>query len=415
MGNKYPYVKRAITARIKKLFNTFSAVVVSGARQVGKSTMLDHVFAGLPHIVFDPIQDIQNARQEPDLFLDNNPPPIILDEIQYAPELIPAIKRRIDHLQKPSLYLLTGSQQWGVLKNISESLAGRAALLDLEGFSLAEIAEVASEKTWLSLWLEDTQHFIHHNPSRLALPTSLIEQLWRGFLPETKFLDLDLIADFHASYQRTYIERDIRLLADVSDLQLFTRFVKLCAAHTAQEINYSKMGRDIGITPQTTKRWLNILTQAFEWFEIPAYANNAIKKISNKPKGYFADTGQVCFSQMISSPQALPSHPLWGAIFENAVVCELRKQMSLMPTPPRLYHWRVYSGAECDLVLERDGKFFPIEIKAKSQISRADVRGFQAFRQTHPNLNVQNGLVIAPVSTLYQVTEQDYVIPWDLH
>lgn len=414
MANKFPYVKRALTHRLQKLFNAFSAVVISGARQVGKSTLLDHAFEGLPRIVFDPVLDIQNARHDPELFLNNNPPPIILDEIQYAPELIPAIKRRIDILQKPGLYLLTGSQQWGVLKEISESLAGRAALLDLEGFSLAEIANVASEKTWLSRWLDDPEKFIKEKGQRLSLPTTLVEQLWRGFLPETKFLELDLIPDFHASYQRTYIERDIRLLADVADLQLFTRFVKLCAAHTAQEINYSEIGRDIGVTPQTAKRWLNILTQAFEWFEVPAYANNAVKKISNKPKGYFADTGQVCFSQMISSPQALPSHPLWGAIFENAVVSEIRKQMALILTPPMLYHWRIHSGAECDLVLERDGKFFPIEIKAKTKITRSDVRGFKSFRETYPNLNVQPGLVIAPVTTIYAVTEDDYVVPWDL-
>ncbi|OGT52456.1 MAG: hypothetical protein A3F17_01645 [Gammaproteobacteria bacterium RIFCSPHIGHO2_12_FULL_41_15] len=129
MVNKYLYVKRAITARLLKLFAAFSSVVISGARQVGKSTLLDHAFPGVPRIVFDPVQDIQNARADPELFLNNNPPPVILDEIQYAPELIPAIKRRIDTLQKPGLYLLIGSQQWGVLKEVSESLAGRAASL----------------------------------------------------------------------------------------------------------------------------------------------------------------------------------------------------------------------------------------------------------------------------------------------
>lgn len=411
---KYPYLQRAIEHRLKKLFQVFSVVVLSGARQVGKSTLLTHAFPGIRHIVFDPIQDIQNARTDPELFLDNNPPPIILDEIQYAPELIPAIKRRVDQLQTPGLYLLTGSQQWGVLSKVSESLAGRAVLLDLEGFSLAEIAKETHETPWLSRWLDEPQHFLHTSQKRLNLSKTLYEQLWRGFLPEATFLDLAFVTDFHAAYQRTYIERDVRLLADVSDLHLFSRFVKLCAALTAQEINFSQLGRDIGINPQTAKRWLHVLMQAYEWFEIPAYSNNAVKKVSDKPKGYFADTGQVCYSQMISSPHALPSHPLWGHIFENAVISEIRKQSLMIPTPPQLYHWRTYSGAECDLILERDGKFFPIEIKAKTQITRHDTRGLRAFRQTYPQLNIQPGLVIAPTAMCYAITENDFVLPWDI-
>ena len=288
------------------------------------------------------------------------------------------------------------------------------ALLDLEGFSLPEIAEVASEQSWLSRWLENPDLFTQTSQHRLALLTTLTEQLWRGFLPEAKFLPLDLMTDFHASYQRTYIERDVRLLSDISDLQQFSRFVRLSAALAGQEVNYSQIGRDIGITPQTAKRWLNVLIQAFEWFEVPAYSNNVIKKVSDKPKGYFADTGQICYSQMISSHQALPSHPLWGHVFENAVVSEIRKLAMLMPTPPRLYHWRVYSGAECDLILERDGKFFPIEIKAKTQITRNDARGFKSFRENYPTLNVQKGLIIAPVDKMSAITEDDYVMPWDL-
>jgi uncharacterized protein len=160
----------------------------------------------------------------------------------------------------------------------------------------------------------------------------------------------------------------------VNDLSQFSRFIKLMAAFTAQEINYSELGRDIGITAQTAKRWMNTLVHTFEWFEIPAYTNNVIKRISHKPKGYFADTGQVCYSQMISSPNSIAAHPLWGAIFENAVVCELRKQTLTMAMPPHMYHWRTYSGTECDLLLERDGKFYPIEIKAKTRPTRKDAR-----------------------------------------
>lgn len=246
------------------------------------------------------------------------------------------------------------------------------------------------------------------------MPRTLYQQLWQGFLPEANFIPEDLIPDYQSSYQRTYIERDIRLLAEVSDLHLFSRFVQLCAALTAQEINYSELGRDIGVTPQTAKRWLATLQQTFEWFEVPAYSNNPVKKVSSKPKGYFADTGQVCFSQLISSPQAIASHPLQGALFETAVVCELRKQLLSMSTPAKMYHWRAYSGAECDLILERDGKFFPIEIKLNSRPKRSDARGIESFREHHPDLNIQPGLIIAPAETRYAVSEKNYVVPWDL-
>lgn len=196
------------------------------------------------------------------------------------------------------------------------------------------MAKNQPEKPWLERWLEDPESFISKKQKRLDLPYTLYEQLWRGFLPEARFLNLDVIADFHFSYQSTYIEKDIRLLAEVSDFQLFSRFVRLAAALTAQEINYSQLGREIGLTPQTAKRWLNLLVQTFEWFEVPAFSNNAVKKVSARSKGYFADTGQVCLSQMISTKDAIASHPLKGAIFENAVVAEIRKQCFNMSTPP---------------------------------------------------------------------------------
>ena len=409
----YHYRHRDLSERLKHLFMHFPCIIVVGARQVGKSTLLTHLFPEASHILLDPVSDVQNIRRDPDLFLNNSRFPIIFDEVQYAPELIPALKRFIDNNKRPGQFLLTGSQQWGVLNTISESLAGRAIIITLEGFSLAEIANMPTEKPWLLHWLENPEQFLTKPAKRLPLPYSLYELLWRGTLPEANFLPKNVIADFHASYQRTYIERDIRLLANVSDLTQFGRFVRLVAALTAQEINYSELGRDIGITPQTAKRWLTSLAQTFEWFEIPAYSNNLIKRISEKPKGYFADTGQVCYSQMISSPEAVGAHPLWGALFENAVVSELRKQANLITTPPQFYHWRLHSGAEIDLILERDGKFYPIEIKAKSKINSSDAKNMNIFRKHYPHLNVQKGLIIAPSENIYAITENDWVLPWD--
>ncbi|MBN2107661.1 MAG: ATP-binding protein [Deltaproteobacteria bacterium] len=409
------YIERTLTQKLKQLASVFPAVVVTGARQVGKSTLLQHVFGDTADsVVFDPVLDIENARHDPELFLNNHRTPLILDEIQYAPELVAAIKRRIDINRAAGQYIITGSQQWGVLKVIAESLAGRAVFVELEGFSLAEIAVSQAHHSWLSAWLQDPSGFLAATPARLPLEATLYEQLWRGWLPEARFLPLENIPDFYTAYLRTYIERDVRLLAEVSDWQLFGRFVRISAALSAQEINYSHLGRELGLNPKTAERWLAILRATYQWYEIPAYSGNTVKRISGKSKGYIADTGLACTAQAISSPRAIGGHPLWGALFETAVAGEIRKLCAALSPKPNIYHWRTHAGAEVDLVLERDGIFFPIEIKAGTNPAAGDVSGIAAFRKTYPGLHIEKGLVIAPVNKIIALSENDYAIPWDL-
>jgi uncharacterized protein len=409
------YHERILTDRLHRLFSVFPVVVISGARQVGKSTFLANTLGkNMGTVVFDPVIDIENARMDPELFLNNRRPPVILDEIQYAPELVPAIKRRIDLDRSPGQYILTGSQQWGVMKAISESLAGRAVFLDLDGFSLAEIAHEKRQDIWLDKWFEDPESFLKNFSERHLIEITLYEQLWRGFLPEAQFIPLDTIPDFHASYQRTYVERDARLFADVSDWQLFGRFLRMMAALTAQEINYSQIGRELGLTPQTARRWLDILKATFQWVELEPFSGNAIKKVSGKPKGYISDTGLACAAQAISSPMAIAGHPLWGALFETAAIAEVRKQCSFLSPSPRMYHWRTYGGAEVDIIIEYNGRFYPIEIKAKSNPSRGDTSGISAFRRQYPGISVEKGLVLAPVERPIPLSENDYAIPWDV-
>ena len=409
------YIKRLLTDKLYKLVESFPVVVISGARQVGKSTLLQNTLGIEAEIVvFDPVIDVENARQDPELFLNNHPTPLILDEIQYAPELVASIKRRIDLDRAPGQYILTGSQQWGVMKSMSESLAGRAVFLDLYSFCLLEISQSNFTMPWFVRWLDSPDVFLSKRQSRLPEKTTLYEQLWRGFLPEPQFLSPDVIPDFLSAYQRTYIERDVRLLAEVTDLQLFGRFLQLVSALTAQEINYSQLGRELGLTPQTAQRWLDILKATFQWFEIPAYSGNLIKRVSSKSKGYIADTGLACLTQAISTPKAIGGHPLWGAIFETAVATELRKQTAFLPPKPNFYHWRAHSGAEVDMLLEYNGVLYPIEVKAKTNPSRRDTTGISAFRKRYPELNIARGLVVAPCSNVIQLSENDYATPWDL-
>lgn len=414
------YIKRSLTSKLTESLRYFPAVAITGARQVGKSTWLKEVLGkNADTVVFDPLIDIGNARADPELFLRSRKPKggaqcLILDEIQYVPQLVPVLKRMIDEDRRPGQYIITGSQQWEVMKALSESLAGRVVFIDLEGFNLSEVSRVSVELSWLDNWLENPDSFLKKKYTRLKLENSVFETIWRGSFPEIQFLSLEMTSLFFASYLRTYIERDARQLADIQDWELFSRFVRLCSALSAQEINFSHLGRDLGLTPQTARRWLQILKATFQWYEVNAFSQNTVKRISGKPKGYLADTGFLCFAQSISSPEALAGHPLWGAVFETAIAAELRKQIALMKSPPQLYHWRSHGGAEVDIILERDNRYFPIEVKSKSHPNKRDLSGIQAFRSTFPNLRVGPGLVIAPTQEVAALSAQDYVIPWDL-
>jgi predicted AAA+ superfamily ATPase len=408
---QYMYKKRIITERLRKLTHNFPVVVVSGARQVGKSTVLQHTFPDMKAVVFDPVNDVGGAKSSPDIFLDNNPAPLILDEIQYAPQLTASIKRRVDAQKKNNMYIITGSQQWSVMKNIAESLAGRAVFIDLGGFTLSEIAQQTDAKSWLERWLENPDEFIKNPSQRLKLTRTLYQQLWRGWLPKADSLDEDLLQTYYRSYMHTYLERDARMIADISALDELGKFTQLASALTAQEINYSQLGRDIAITPQTAKRWFNVLRATFQVFEVPAYSGNTLKRISGKAKGYIADTGLACMLNAISTPTALGGHPMTGALFETAVVGQIRNLITILPTTA-MYHWRSHK-TEVDLLLERDGRLFPIEVKLTAHPTKKDTAGIDAFRRTYPNCKIAPGLIISPCTEFMKISENDYALPWD--
>jgi predicted AAA+ superfamily ATPase len=408
------YKTRLATPKLVALTEHFAVVVVSGARQVGKSTLLKHLFPDWDTVVFDPVVDVGNARADPELFLQNHPAPLILDEVQYCPEVVSCIKRLVDEGKRPGMYILTCSQQWSVIKSISESLAGRAVFLDLDGFALSEVVENVPAVSWLERYLADPSQFVGSDNQRLRPKRTLYELLWRGRLPEMDTIPEALTGDFFSAYMRTYVERDVRVMLQVDDWQQFGRFVQLAATLTAQEVNFSQLGREIGLTPQTAKRWLAVLNATFQWIEVPAYHGNAVKRISSKPKGYFCDTGLACHLARISSPTALGGHPMTGSFFETAVVGEVHTLLAPLARKAKAYHWRIHSGSEVDLVLERDGVLYPIEIKLSSRPTRKDTRGISALRKNYPALDIAPGLVIAPVERVEQLSEDDYAMPWDL-
>jgi len=406
------YLERHLEERLLRHAKAFKTVLVAGARQVGKSTLLEHVFPDIKQVVFDPVQDLYGARSDPDRFLDTFGNPLILDEVQYAPELLPALKRRVDRSDEKGQYFLTGSQNLAVLRNVSESLAGRIGILRLDGLTPAERNGEARATSWLRIYLEDPNALAEtvNDVEVMQIRQSLCEYLWRGELPALAPFENEDVPAYLSSYVQTYVERDIRTMANLSDMAQFGRFLRLCGALTGQEIFQSQLGRELGINPKTSRSWLNLLTWSYQWIELPAYSGNAIKKLSSKPKGHLQDSGLACYLNAIPSPESLLASPSLGHIFEAWGVGWVHRQTQRLPLAPAIYHWRTQNGAEVDAVLDYNGSLFPIEFKAASRLSKHDTRGIQAFRKTYGNSVI--GVVVYGGDEPYQISEHAIAVPW---
>ena len=392
----------------------FKVVLVTGARQVGKSTLLKHVFPDIKAVIFDPIQDIYNAREDPEFFLTNFGSPLILDEVQYVPELLPALKRRVDLSEKPGQYFLTGSQNLSILRSVAESLAGRVGILQLEGMTLHEIHNRGTNKIWLENYLVTPESLSKKYNSIITERASLTEFLWRGTMPGLLDKPNNIVPSYLKSYIQTYIDRDVRVMGNIRDLSLFHNFVGLTAALTAQEINASQFGREVGITPSVSRKWLDLLVNTYQWIELKPYHGNVIKRLSGKKKGFLKDTGLSCFLQRISSPDALAVSPLLGALFETWAINSIFRYTLNLSVPPQMYHWRTNGGAEVDVILELDGRLYPIEIKCKTRLTKHDLRGIRAFRQTYPNNSIAHAIIIYAGNEFYKIDQEALAVPWNM-
>ncbi len=410
-GMKMDYRKRHLEHKILEASKYHKVILVLGARQVGKSTILKHLFPNIKMIVFDPTQDLYDARKDPDLFLDSFPPPLILDEVQFVPELLSALKRRVDLSAVKGQYFLTGSQNFSVMRNVAESMAGRVAILNLENLTLQEMLGLEDNAVWLPRYLVDPAKFFFQGSS-IKPPFSLVEFLWRGMFPGTLGFPNEQFPLFFQSYVQTYVERDVRNMENIQQFAEFDRFLGIIASLTAQEINPTHLGREIGISPSTARRWLDVLLHSYQWNELLPYHGNVLKRLTGKKKGMMKDTGLTCYLQRIPSPEALAMSPKLGGIFETWVVNYIQEQCAMLATPPMLYHWRTGNGAEVDLVLQWDDKLYPIEVKCKSNVGKADLSGMRAFRETYEGQQVMSGLVIYAGTECYKIDQDTVALPW---
>jgi predicted AAA+ superfamily ATPase len=279
--------------------------------------------------------------------------------------------------------------------------------------SYQELADQGGETTWLQLLLEDPGDFIDKAAGVRVQETNLAHYLWRGSMPGTIPLPDGLIQGYENSYIQTYVERDVKQVENIREMAEFDRFLGLLGALTAQEINVSHLGREIGMSPTTSRKWLDILTNTYQWRQLPPYFGNAIKRISGKHKGYLCDTGMACNLQRISTPETLLRHPLFGAMFETWVVNEIKKLSSDLQLPPNIYHWRTAAGAEVDIILEWNGRLYPIEVKGKANLTKGDLSGLRAFRSTYTTQNIADAVVIYAGDVAYRLDEHTLALPWN--
>jgi predicted AAA+ superfamily ATPase len=369
------YVERSLEPVIRRAADEFPAVVLTGPRQSGKTTLLKHVF-GQSHryVSLEPPDVRMAAAEDPRGFLDMYPPPVILDEVQYAPGLLPYVKERIDQARsKYGQYLLTGSQNLLLMERVTESLAGRAAMLRLLPLSRREAEGRPQE---LLPWESK-------GPSTSG-KRQTYEDLWKGFLrgsyPELVVHSGRDVALWHASYVQTYLERDVRTLRQVGDLTQFQSFLRLMAARSAQLLNLTELARDLGIALNTAKAWLSVLEATYQVIVLRPFFANVGKRLVKTPKVYFTDVGTLCYLAGLKTSEHAASGPMGGAIMETAVLSEIVKTLQHRGVEPRVYFWRTATGTEVNILVEADGKLVPLEVKLSATPNPAMASAIRTFR-----------------------------------
>ena len=356
------YIKRTLENRILEISEDYSYLLLIGPRQVGKTTMLEHLMEGTDRqkVTLDDAENRRLAKTDPAFFLEMHPAPVLIDEIQYAPELFSYIKINVDNGAAPGSYWLTGSQAFQLMELAQESLAGRTAIIHMATLSQSELYGDGTTEP-LSLTVENLNERKSHLTS--CTSTEMFERIWKGGMPghrSGRYKDRDV---FYSSYIQTYINRDVTDMIPGIDKLLFADFIRAAACRTGQMLNVHDIAQDVGVSDDTARRWLQVLEKSEVIFYLRPYSNNLLKRTVKTPKMYFFDTGLVAYLTRYSSPEILMNGAINGAILENYTVAEIRKTWQNSAKECLLHYYRDKDTNEIDMVIETDGELHPLEIK----------------------------------------------------
>jgi len=380
------YTIRGLEAKILAEMGRYGAMLVTGPRQAGKSTLLRHVARKMwgdnwSKFSFDTPSDIAAFRQDPDLFFLNHPGPLLLDEVQNVPDIFPWLKKHVDHNPGVTKFLLTGSQHFAMMHGVAESMAGRVLVLDLFPLAQKELHGASVRETVEGLL--DPQHLVPLLGKTFASSDTdaVFPAMLRGGYPAQAIQNLG--SSWFSSYRTTYLQRDIVSLGHVQNLGSFDRFLVLCAGLSGTIPNKANLADNLGIDAKTVDNWLGLLDAGYQILQLPAWSHNTSKRVVKRPKLIFGDCGLALHLQAIRAEDALFAAPHFGNMFEGWVIMEIRKLFGCAAIDFDAYHWRTSNGQECDLVLRSAGKLIPIEIKHTASPNSNDVKGLIAFRKEY--------------------------------
>lgn len=397
------YIQRHIKPILQKMLSQFKVVLVTGPRQVGKSTLLKNELKEFEYVTLDDMSELELARTDPAMFFKNHSFPLVIDEVQYAPELFTYIKFLLDKTDKKGQLCLTGSQTYSLMQNVSESLAGRIGILELQGFSLREKYDVNFYYPFIT-----DEDYINNRRMCVQKYENVWNDIFRGSMPEMINNDVDWDL-FYRSYVKSYIERDVRNLMNIKDESLFYKFMVALAARTGGLFNAADIANTIGVTLKTVQSWISVLEASGIIFFLHPYENNILKRVVKTPKIYFNDTGLVCYLVGWDNPKVAQNGAMSGELFETFVISEIAKTYFNCGKDLRnLFFYRDCNKKEIDLIITKGELLFPVEIKKTAQPSLSMAKNFPSIRQLQM---LQNGTVLCQCEKQMHLTEDVQVVP----
>ena len=403
------YIKRALETVVKDLSSQYAAVLITGPRQIGKTTMLKKLMEEegniRKYVTLDDMEERNLAKNDPAMFFQLHKTPMFIDEIQYAPELFPYIKMQIDKENRPGDFWLTVSQIFKLMEGVQESMAGRTAVLSMSSLSQREIigAKTAPFEIELDKLRNDVNNIVPIDVS------GMFSRIWMGSMPALvsgRYTDRSI---FYSGYVSTYIERDVRELSGAIDSMKFYNFIVSAAARAGQLVNYKSIADDADIDQVTAKSWLNIMERLGLIFYLHPYSNNVLKRTIKTPKLYFYDTGLVCYLTKWSSPETAMNGAMSGALFENYVISEIVKSYQCCGVDMYVYYYRDRDAKEIDVLIEKDGKLHPVEIKKTVSPKRNAVSAFEVLDKAA--LERGTGAVVCMAEKLGAIDRDKLIVP----